>query len=394
VRRAPGPTALSILFASLALALTPLVAPASAASDWEEDDPYARAPRPAPPYQRSQRPQTRRNIEEATERVIDNPDAASDGRRTAFTDPTEAGGEAIRHGGGGGKPRLEGGVSKYGLGADTRPPMSAGAAQDVFRLPVLIPRRATSVPPSTFRLWLEKSHPQFALSTTTMSREHVLEVRGKWDDSARTVRALGIPHTVIRPGRLPDHPLDQVQIMVINCAGDVPYQSLQQIRDFVARGGFLISTDWTLDGVIRRAFPGYVEWNGGKTDVGVVDGTVVAQDPDLTRSLPRRASWKLDDGSQTVRVINKQRVHVLVQSAMLARSGDDPDALGILAFWFAFGRGAVLHLVGHFDNNTNLAHLNMLQDPAPGIGISLRQALATNFLVSALKERQKRATAH
>jgi len=58
--------------------------------------------------------------------------------------------------------------------------------------------------------------------------------------------------------------------------------------------------------------------------------------------------------------------------------------MGALAVNFTFGRGQVLHLVGHFDNNAGFAFTNTLPQPATGIGISLRQALATNFLVDAL----------
>jgi len=70
-------------------------------------------------------------------------------------------------------------------------------------------------------------------------------------------------------------------------------------------------------------------------------------------------------------------------------SRDDPDRRGILAVTFTFGRGHVLHLVGHFDNNATLAFGNMLPDPAPEIGISLRQALAANFLVAGLSPQGK-----
>ncbi len=390
MRRAPGLVAIIALILAQTLSLSGTV---SAASDWEEDDPYTRIPRPAPPIRRAAPPRNRA-ADNMTERVIEDPDAATDSRRTAFSETRESDAEKDgSHSSHGGKPRLEGGVSKYGLGADQGAPGSArmdgSAARDIFQMPVFIPQRPVSTPPTAFRGWLEKTHPQFALSTAGMSRDLVLEVKGQWDDSARTVRALGIPHTIIKARMLADYPLDQVKVMIINCEGRVPPDSLQRIRDFVARGGHLISTDWTLDGVVRRAFPGYVEWNGGHTAGGVVDGTIVEDDPTLTPHLPRRSGWKLDDGSQTVHVINRTAVHVLVRSATLARSGDDPDAQGVLAFWFPFGRGAVLHLVGHFDNNTNLAHLNMLPDPAPGIGISLRQAIASNFLVAALSEKRR-----
>ncbi|MBI4534035.1 MAG: hypothetical protein HY711_08800 [Candidatus Melainabacteria bacterium] len=297
--------------------------------------------------------------------------------------------------------RLEGNVSKYGSGAysnslygppienaqssPARPSYLSGSAYSFLpnAMP-FIPPKAQSIPPSMFRGWLEKTHPDFALSTNTLHKTLVLEVRGKWDDSSRTMRSLGIPHTNIRPGKLKDYPFEGAKVLVVNCAGKVPQESLQHIRNFVARGGYLLTTDWALDGLVRRAFPGYIEWNGGHTEGIVVDATLVDSDPLLLAGTVLQAGWKLDEASQTVRILNRPAVRVLAVSSKLRLSGTDPDGQGILAVTFAFGRGQVLHLVGHFDNNANLAFANSLPDPAPGIGISLRQALAANFLVAAL----------
>ncbi len=241
-----------------------------------------------------------------------------------------------------------------------------------------------SVGPGVFRGWLEKTHSRFALATSTMDPMLVLEIKGQWDDADHTLRSFGIRHTTIKKGRLDDQPLDGVKVLVVNCAGNVPRGTFQKIRDFVARGGFLISTDWTVHNLVENAFPGYIAWNGGKTDSKVVDATVTYPDPRLFAGAVQNSGWKLDDGSQTIRVLRPDVVRVLVRSRML--TGEDPDRLGILAVVFPFGRGQVLHLVGHFDNNANLAFTNLLPDPAPVIGISLRQALACNFLVEGLEQ--------
>jgi hypothetical protein len=45
-----------------------------------------------------------------------------------------------------------------------------------------------------------------------------------------------------------------------------------------------------------------------------------------------------------------------------------------------------MHLVGHFDNNSELAFNSAIPDAAPGLGFSLRQALAANFIAQALKQ--------
>src|SRR5947207_1577158 len=94
--------------------------------------------------------------------------------------------------------------------------------------------------------------------------------------------------------------------------------------------------------------------------------------------------WKSEANGMhpdTLCVLKPNVCHVLVRSRALV--GEDPDRMGILAVEFSVGRGHVLHLVGHFDNDSGLGFVgpNSIPDSAPVIGISLRQALAANFIV-------------
>ncbi len=84
-----------------------------------------------------------------------------------------------------------------------------------------------------------------------------------------------------------------------------------------------------------------------------------------------------------MRVLKPDVVKVLAVSRDLVSL--DPDKQGILAVAFSFGKGKVLHMVGHFDNNSLPIFPNRLPDPAPVIGIGLRQALAANFVVAGLE---------
>ncbi|HNA74241.1 MAG TPA: hypothetical protein PKW73_12930, partial [Candidatus Obscuribacter sp.] len=93
--------------------------------------------------------------------------------------------------------------------------------------------------------------------------------------------------------------------------------------------------------------------------------------------------WKMDQEAHLIKVLDRSRVRVLVSSPSL--SLEDPDKEGVLACIFPFGKGYVLHMVGHFDNNARIAVGNFLPDSATDIGISLRQALAANFVAAALK---------
>jgi len=257
----------------------------------------------------------------------------------------------------------------------------AGANVLLQQAPFLPVPRTVSVQPSTFKGWLESTHGG---ESSTFGKTTIVEIKGQWDDCGHIIHNFGLPFTRISPAGLPRADLSKTKIIVVNCGANFDADSLSVIRNFVAHGGFLMTTDWALDSCLQKAFPGYVEWNSGYTDNSVVDAVVVDRDPELTKGLPRVGSWKLEDKSQTVQVIRKMEVEVLVRSRVLMQR--EPSQLGILALTFPYGDGQVLHLVGHFDNNADRASNSALPDPAPIIGIGLRQAIAANFIMAAGRE--------
>jgi hypothetical protein len=353
-------------FLAAALFLSPAVIAAD--SGWSEEPTVFKgsAPQAAPDYRiRRKAPPPVQDLNEAESRD-----------RTAFYVTPKVGTKAP----------LEAGVSRWGIGTTKSGPSNSlrgGASDTVLRVPLQGKPDTATVDPSVFRGFLEKNHPQFALKTSQMSPNSLLEVRGKWDDSGHTLRSLGIRFTSIRSGRMRDQPLDQVKVLVVNCDGNVPREARQRIRDWVAQGGYLLTTDWALSHLTQVAFPGIIEWNNEKTDTDMVSATVVYPDPITMKGTVSNAYWKLDEQSEMVRVLRPNLCKILVRSRDLV--AEDPDRMGILAVEFPFGKGRVLHLVGHFDNNAGLAFNNKLADPAPVIGISLRQALATNFIVAGLE---------
>lgn len=268
-----------------------------------------------------------------------------------------------------GQVRRDDALSAANIGAliDT-PPVVSGAV-------------SKTVPPEMFKAWLDRAHPGVLLNVSN-SPGNVLEVKGRWDDSGRTLRALGIQYERIGSGELRDCALDHVKVLVINCAGTAPRASYQRIRDFVARGGYLLTTDWALDNLVEKAFPGYIEYDRKKNEEAIYDAYVVNPDPVLFASTVTNAHWKMDEASHLLRVLKTGTVRVLARSHKLER--EDPGGQGVLAIVFPFGRGYVMHMIGHFDNNGFFKFTNSLPDPAPVIGISLRQALASNFVVAGL----------
>jgi hypothetical protein len=249
-------------------------------------------------------------------------------------------------------------------------------------------------PPGVFRSWLETTHPSLSAKFTP---DELLVVRGQWDDSTKPLHSFGLRCRPIKTKELRDLDLEKCKLMIIDCAGVVPKESLQKVRDFVAKGGYLVSTDWTLQNVLERAFPNFIQWNRDNTDGSITDAFVLDPQNRLLAGIPgRRFTWKLDRLSQCLRIMNPNKVSILARSSLLAARDPqlrviDPLQAGALAVEFSFGRGKVLHLVGHFDNCANSFKPNLLPDPAPDIGISLRQAITANFLAEALGSKSEAA---
>lgn len=283
---------------------------------------------------------------------------------------------------------LEGGVSHFHSGAQQNQNPSAGAPPRfglIQQEPTAIhypPAKEAVVEAKTFRSWIEKNHPELQGSLQAQ-REQIIEVKGKWDDSGHVLRAFGLGCSKVPPDQLYKYDLSKSKILIVDCAGNVPQEGLVAINKFVRNGGYLLTTDWALEGCLQKAVPGFIEWNGDNTsETRVVDAYIKTEDPVLTQGTVPRAHWKLDRKCQLMRIIKPDRVEVLAASVQLKT--DDSQGLGNLAATFRFGKGKVLHLVGHFDYNSGRAFNNLLPDPAPKIGISLRQAIAANFIAEAL----------
>jgi hypothetical protein len=277
---------------------------------------------------------------------------------------------------------IQAGISTWqqgsGNGFDQR------AARLLQQSPVLATPRIINADPKVFKSWLTANNPGVLDGAT---KESIIEIKGEWDDCAHALRTFGLPYTRVNAKKLSETNLNNTKIIVVNCEGHLPMEAILQLRRFVAMGGYLLTTDWALQNVVDKAFPGIIEWNEGYYTDGnvnkIVDAVVVADDPALTAGTPPVGHWQLVKKSQIVRILKTDTVKVLARSRQMR---EDPDGLGILAVTFGYGNGRVMHLVGHFDNNSELAFNGAIPDPAPGLGFSLRQALAANFIAQALKQ--------
>lgn len=354
----------------LGLALCLPLMQAVFASDWVEDEniQVERPQRPARPYA-PPRHQQQGDQEFIDESNLPPPSTVTDDSQNR---DSEAGRNGLR---------LEGNVSRHELGKNRRGAFNREQPSPPMRLP---PPKSVSVAPSVFKAWLEKTHPEINSILKNLSKGAVVEVQGRWDNSGHVLSSFGIPHVRVSTSRLTKSDLSQTKILVVDCAGELDEPAAERVRKFVHDGGYLLTTDWALDGCLHKAIPNFVEWNGGYTDstqARIVDAFAPDPNHSLLAGAVSHAHWKLDKKSQTMLVRNADEVEVL---ARVGRHHQLDSGALALAATFRYGKGRALHLVGHFDNNSDRAFNNLLPDPAPGIGISLRQAIAGNFVAEAL----------
>ena len=119
------------------------------------------------------------------------------------------------------------------------------------------------------------------------------------------------------------------------------------VRDFVAQGGSLFTTDWALTHVVEKAFPGVLAYNGRPTADDVVRIEVCSHDNPFLDGVIEPGDdplWWLEGSSYPIRIVDPSRVEVLLTSAELGRKyGEAP-----VAVLFKHGQGDVFHMISHY----------------------------------------------
>ena len=169
-------------------------------------------------------------------------------------------------------------------------------------------------------------------------------------------------------------------VIVFNCTNleaSVRGDAAKRLQALIAEGAYVFTSDWELANVVVRAASGYVA-QGKETaehEFGIRPAPGAESHPYMQDVFPLspyewgQLTWKIDAMSFCVRPMHKG-VITLVQSDELKQTyGSD-----IVACTFRHGKGSVLHVLSHFDKQTDES----------GDGFALQQMLL-NFIV----ERQK-----
>ena len=175
----------------------------------------------------------------------------------------------------------------------------------------------------------------------------IVVVSGCYDHVERVLQALEVPYQTVQPGLLTRVDLRPEQLLVVNCPGELTPAEIIKVRDFVAAGGSLFTTDWALRNVIEPAFPGLVEYNDRPTGDDVIGIEVVDSDSPYLQGVldgDDNPQWWLEGSSYPIRVLDPERVRVLI------RSGELGEKYGecAVAVVFEFGKGEVFHMISHY----------------------------------------------
>lgn len=183
-----------------------------------------------------------------------------------------------------------------------------------------------------------------------VKRGHIVVVQGDFDKIENVLDLYEWPYTLIERRTLAVRRFGEAKILFINCSRK-PAQPLQRklisiVKAFVARGGWVVSSDWSVDNYLTGAFPDRVRVVPPKRRQ---PDTIIAvrpmmQDPLLSGVFSRRtrSTWWLEETSTMFVVMGN--VDVLIASDELERR----YGAKVVVFRFRYGSGRVVHLLGHF----------------------------------------------
>jgi hypothetical protein len=194
---------------------------------------------------------------------------------------------------------------------------------------------------------LRREAPEDAAALDEVTASDIVVVRGCYDHVEQVLGALDMPHTAIDDHQLARVELRPEQLLVVNCPGTVGSHQVGKIRDFVAAGGSLFTTDWALKHVVEPCFPGVLSYNQRPTADDVVRIEITDNDNPFLKGVMDGADdpqWWLEASSYPIKVEDTERVKVLIKSRDLGdRYGESP-----VAVLFEHGEGEVFHMISHY----------------------------------------------
>jgi hypothetical protein len=137
--------------------------------------------------------------------------------------------------------------------------------------------------------------------------------------------------------------LEPYHVVLVGCPGELSPAWINPVENYVKRGGYLVTTDWSLENLIPKVAPGFIS-AGGKGD-GMYSIRLVADNhPFLADVNPDRlGQWDIETSSDLVRIENSEMVKVLIDSPKLQESKKH----GAIMVTFPLEKGHIVHFVSH-----------------------------------------------
>jgi hypothetical protein len=182
-----------------------------------------------------------------------------------------------------------------------------------------------------------------------ISENDILVVPGVYDRIQEVLSLVGIKFKMVDPSSFERLELHPSQVVFVNCPGTgFSRAGLDRLKYFVRDGGLLVTTDWALQNVIESAFPGFIQYNQRSTTDDVVKIEVLDSShpyiQGLMSSKDSEPLWWLESSSYPIRVVDKDKVKVLVTSKEMQDRYGEPT----IVCTFKMGQGEVLHLTSHY----------------------------------------------
>ncbi|MDX2015616.1 MAG: SH3 domain-containing protein [Myxococcaceae bacterium] len=208
--------------------------------------------------------------------------------------------------------------------------------------------RSEAAAADLLRKRLANEDPQARAMLDAVKGKDIVVVAGSMDHIEQVLAAAKLPFTMIQPAQVATTELSSSMILMVNCPGVMPADSLRRVERFVRAGGLLYTTDWALKNVVEQVFPNTIKHNGQSTGNEVVPVLVDEKSDNLmSQMLLRKGSepqWWLEGSSYPIQVLDGKRVKVLAHSKVLGEKyGSSP-----IVVRFPYEDGEVIHVVSHF----------------------------------------------
>lgn len=193
----------------------------------------------------------------------------------------------------------------------------------------------------------------------------ILAVNGRYEKPKKVIEHMYASlKKVIQEKEIIKEDLSQYDVLLIGCPGsDIPHASYPKVKDFVMKGGWLITTDWALQSIIENIFPGFIRWNRAKTADAVVACQII--DPnhpflegvisEIQQSKWQKQAakntkksefrWWLETRSFPIQIINAQAVRVLIGSWEIQNKWGESPVL--VEFEYGKMGGRIIHMISH-----------------------------------------------